>query len=133
MNTRVGKSLPLGSAGAVLLFVASAAGVAIAISLVAWRFLPYETLERYTPADRFFVWEGVVWLFALVSIFLAAAVILEVQGWRVRAAIRDLAAEFRTGERDGVRVSPAILPWWVLACGLTWLAIGVLARSVLAP
>ena len=133
MEARIGKAVPFGPAAAVLLFTASAISVAAGVSALAWRYLPYETLERFTPADRFIVWEGVVWLFALVSIFLASAVILEVRGWRIDAALGDLSAEFRRREDDVIRISPAILPWWVLACGIVWMMIGIIGRSVLAP
>jgi hypothetical protein len=57
-----------------LLFFALAGGsVAAAIAYLAWHHLPYEAMARHTPEERFFFWEGVMWLLALALGFFGLA------------------------------------------------------------
>jgi hypothetical protein len=115
-------------------FVASAALVATGIASLAWRYLPYTRLERFSADERFLLWEGVVWLFALLFTFLGLASILEVLGLRIREGMAEFGRLLRGFELKNLPVTgPAILPWWMLTCGLILMLIGIVTRLLAGP
>ncbi len=118
----------------VALFLAICAGSAAATAWLAWAYLPYERLERFSPGERFLAWEGVVWLIALVLGFLGLACVLQVVGWRIGAGIAGLVRRLSSadGEHPLVVVS-AVLPWWMMAYAIFLILIGSWARSFIAP
>jgi hypothetical protein len=115
-------------------FFGICAGSAMAFAALAWAFLPYERLERFTPEARFLAWEGVVWLFALLLGFLGLTCVLQVVGGRLREGVGELLRHL-SGEdtNNPVEVVAAVLPWWMMACGGFLALIGVLARAAIAP
>jgi hypothetical protein len=77
-------------------------------------------------------WEGVVWLIALLLIFLGFSVILERAGWRVGASFRDLCRRLLEGAESAL-LRPEVVPWWMLTAGGMILVIGSIARAIIAP
>ena len=74
----------------IALLVGGTALLAAATAWVLWTSLPYEQLERYTAGERFMLWEGVVWLLALVLGFLGLSCVLQVVGWRIHEGVTEL-------------------------------------------
>jgi heme/copper-type cytochrome/quinol oxidase subunit 2 len=123
---------PLGPV--LLLFLGSCVLFAGSLAALSWTYLPYDLLERYTPEERFLVWEGVVWLFALLFTFMGVSAILEVAGLRVREAGAELVHRLRSFHGGSVLENgPAIAPWWMLTCGSLLMVIGTAARYWMAP
>ena len=119
-------------AASVVSFFGSALAFGGGLSYLAWSRLPYEELERFTREEEFIVWEGVVWLFALLLTFLGASIILERAGWNLSKAVKDLRRSF--GDEGGVTaLRPDVVPWWMLTAGMILMIIGFLARVILAP
>jgi hypothetical protein len=47
--------------------------VATALGAAAWHLLPYDALGRETSADRFLLWEAVMWVGGLALLFFGAS------------------------------------------------------------
>lgn len=116
----------------VALFLSSAAGFAAATSYLAWIGIPYQKLERYTREQEFIVWEGVVWLIALLLIFLGSSIIVERAGWRIGSSFRELRRRLLEGTQSAL-LHPEVLPWWMLTAGGIFMVIGSVARATIAP
>ena len=118
----------------VALFLGICASTAIAAAWLAWMYLPYERLERFSPEERFLAWEGVVWLMALVLGLLGVSCVLQVMGWRLRKGMGELVRHLAAPRSDNpVVVVSAVLPWWMIAHGGFLILIATLARSFIAP
>lgn len=115
-----------------ILFLSSAAGFAAATSYLAWIGIPYQKLERYTPEQEFLVWEGVVWLIALLLMFFGSSVIFERAGWHVGDSFRELRRRLMEGTESGL-LRPEVVPWWMLAASGVLMVIGSIARATFAP
>ncbi len=118
----------------VALFLGFCAASAMATAALAWAFLPYEAMGRFSPEVRFLAWEGVVWLIAMVLGFLGITCVLQVAGGRLRQGIAELVRHLVAPRSDNpIVVVAALLPWGMIAYGLFLALIGVLARATVAP
>lgn len=111
----------------VMLFGATA-GAALASGL--WYLLPYESLAAVTSAQRFALWEGVMWGLGLAGTLFGVAALLnatDLYSSRPLAQVQQQAHDARRG-RTLYSDLPA-LPWMLLSCGAVLLLIAVLVRS----
>ena len=129
------RGMPAGRViGPIAQFLGISALTAAGTAGLAWLYLPYERLERYTPQEQFLAWEGVVWMLALVLGFLGLASVLQVIGWRLHRGIVELARRLAGADSDDPVVDlAAVLPWWMLAYAIFLMLIGGLARTLIAP
>jgi hypothetical protein len=93
--------------------IAAGLGAALLIALLLWRVLPYEALELVTPYERFWAWEGAMWMLGLALTLLAISVLIE-----VRQAVR----------LDRPRAGLPAAQWVLMSCGAGLIALAVLAR-----
>ena len=115
-------------------FLGISALTAAGTAALAWLYLPYERLERYTAQEQFLAWEGVVWMLALVLGFLGLACVLQVVGWQLRGGIVELVRRLAGADSDNPVVDvAAVLPWWMLTYAVFLMLIGGLARTLIAP
>jgi hypothetical protein len=116
------------------LFLGVCASSATGAAGLAWMYLPYEQLERFSPQERFLAWEGVVWLLALGLGLLGISCVLQVVGYRVQDGFAELARHLTAPESDSpLVVVSAVLPWGMITCGLFLVLIAVMARSLVGP
>lgn len=116
------------------LFAGSSALLAALTAGLLWTSLPYLRFERYTPAERFALWEGFVWLIALVLGFLGLAAVLQVVGFDLRGGVAELRRRLSRRTADHPLVSAAVvLAWWMIAYGLCLIVVATAARSIVAP
>ncbi|HEX5872308.1 MAG TPA: hypothetical protein VFY65_17890 [Longimicrobium sp.] len=119
----------LRSAVLVVLFGASVAG---ALASGLWYLLPYESLHAGTAAQRFALWEGVMWGLGLAgTLFGIAALLNATDLWSLRP-LEQVQQQAHDAHRGRTLYSdlPAI-PWLLLACGVGILLIAALGRSTL--
>lgn len=112
-----------------ILFGASAGG---ALACGLWYLLPYDSLAAATSAQRFALWEGVMWGLGLAGTLFGVAALLnatDLSSSRPLAQVRQQAADVRRG-RTLYAGLPA-LPWMLLSCGAVLLLFAVLVRSAL--
>ncbi|WP_420130408.1 hypothetical protein [Longimicrobium sp.] len=114
-----------------LMVILIGGSIAAALAFGAWHLLPYEALEAQTPAQRYGLWEGVMWglglagtLFGLAALFNAT----DLYGANTVEHVHQLAQDARRG-RTLYSDLPAV-PWLLLACGVALLLIAMLTRSV---
>jgi hypothetical protein len=105
--------------------------IAGTVALGAWHLLPYEVWKAASFAQRFAIWEGLMWalgsagtLFGVAALFNAT----DLSGPRPLEQVLQQAGDARRG-RTLYSDLPA-LPWLLLACGLALLLIAVSTRSV---
>jgi hypothetical protein len=113
----------------VILFGASVAG---ALASGLWYLLPYESLAAETSAQRFALWEGVMWGLGLAGTLFGVAALLnatDLYSDRLLAQVKQQAHDARRG-RTLYSDLPA-LPWMLLSCGAAILLIAVVVRSVM--
>jgi hypothetical protein len=104
--------------------------IAAAVALGAWHLLPYEALAAQTPAQRYGLWEGVMWGLGLAGTLFGMAALLnatDLSGANTVEHVHQLAQDARRG-RTLYSDLPA-LPWMLLSCGAALLLIAVLVRS----
>lgn len=115
----------------VALFAGSGALLAALTAQLLWTGLPYVRFARYTPAERFALWEGFVWLIALVAGFLGLAAVLQVVGWNLREGVAELRRRLTRRSSDHALVSAAaVLAWWMIGYSLFLIAGATAARSL---
>ena len=113
-----------------LLLMVIGAIAAAALGVGAWHLLPYEALEARTFADRFAIWEGVMWgLGAAGTLFGMAALLnaTDLSAPRPLEQVQQQAVDARRG-RTLYSDLPA-LPWMLLSCGAALIVAAVLVRS----
>ncbi|MBW3571791.1 MAG: hypothetical protein KY467_11855 [Gemmatimonadetes bacterium] len=113
-----------------LLLIVIGGAVAAAVGLGAWHLLPYEALEARTFADRFAVWEGVMWgLGAAGTLFGAAALLnaTDLSSPRPLEQVQQQAVDARRGRT--LYSDLPTLPWILLSCGAALMLAAVLVRS----
>jgi hypothetical protein len=132
----ISRELPAGRSIArpLALFFGTCALSAIGTAWLAWTYLPYERLRRFSPEEQFLAWEGVVWMLALVAGLLGIACVLQVVGWRLRKGVGELVRHLTIPDSDyPLVVVSALLPWGMILYGLFLVLIAGLARSIVAP
>ncbi len=114
----------------VVLVVRFGGSVAGALASGLWYLLPYESLAAATSAQRFALWEGVMWGLGLAGTLFGVAALLnatDLYSSRPLAQVQQQADDARRG-RTLYSDLPA-LPWLLLSCGAALLLIVVLVRS----
>lgn len=112
------------------LFLGSSAVLAALTAQLLWSSLPYVRFAGYTPADRFALWEGFVWLIALVVGFLGLAAVLQVVGWNLGAGVAELQRRLtRPGSDPLLVTAAAVLAWWMIGYSLFLIIGATAARS----
>jgi hypothetical protein len=132
----ISRELPAGRSIArpLALFFGTCALSAIGTTWLAWTYLPYDRLRRFSPQEQFLAWEGVVWLLALVAGLLGISCVLQVVGWRLRKGVGELVRHLAVPDSDyPLVVVSAVLPWGMVLYGLFLVLIAGLARSYMAP
>lgn len=113
----------------VILFGGSVAG---ALASGLWYLLPYESLAAETWAQRFTLWEGVMWGLGLAGTLFGVAALLnatDLYSDRLLVQVKQQVHDARRG-RTLYSDLPA-LPWMLLSCGAALLLIAVLVRSAM--
>jgi hypothetical protein len=59
--------------------VAAGLGAAALLAALLWHRLPYDALGRTTAAERFWAWEGIVWMTGLALTLRSVGVLVEVR------------------------------------------------------
>lgn len=118
---------------------AVAIAVAGALALVAWHFLPYETLERQTPEERFALWESVMWMSGLALGFFGLAALFgstDLYASSGSPYLNRSADHIRIRVQEGIRGRmlfsdlPAV-PWFMMQTGGVVLLVAIAARAFL--
>ncbi|HEX6372339.1 MAG TPA: hypothetical protein VF006_25695 [Longimicrobium sp.] len=122
--TRIHRSVVL-----VILFGASIGG---ALASGLWHLLPYESLDAETAAQRFALWEGVMWGLGLAGTLFGVAALLNATDLYSDRTLRHVKQQAHDARRGRTLYSdlPAV-PWLLLSCGAAVLLIAVLVRSTL--
>jgi hypothetical protein len=111
----------------VLLYLGSSALAALALAAGLRELLPYERLRSTTPEERFFLWEGVMWMLGLVMLFFGATAglgALHLGDYRL-PSMDEFLARMRTPGRP----RPSLLPWWMVCTGALLILLAVQARA----
>jgi hypothetical protein len=115
------------------LLLLSSAGVAASVAFALWAWLPYASLERTTPEERFFLWEGITWLFGLLLIFFGSAAALGTLHL-INTRVPGMAEVYSHSEtRLRSREQFSLTGVWMVSTGLVLLAIATWARASLLP
>lgn len=119
----------LRSAVLVVLFGASVAG---ALATGLWYLLPYEGLAAATSAQRFALWEGVMWGLGLAGTLFGVAALLNATDLYSRRPLEQVQQQAHDARHGRTLYSdlPGV-PWMLLSCGAALLLIAVLARSAM--
>ena len=121
------------TAWVLLLSVATAA----ALGLALWQFLPYEALRREGPAERFLLWEAVMWMSGLAAAGFGTAAWFgstDLYGGGGDPYMTRAADHIRIQVQQGVRGRtlftdvPAV-PWVIIGTGLALIGIAVIVRA----
>lgn len=103
-----------------------------AIGVAAWYLLPYQAWKAETFAERFALWEGVLWalgatgtLFGVAALFNAT----DLYSPRPLEQVLQQASDARRGRTLYSELPTA--PWMLLACSLALIVAAVVGRSVL--
>jgi hypothetical protein len=112
--------------------IVTAGVIAGAIGIGAWYLLPYEAWKAETFAERFALWEGVLWalgatgtLFGVAALFNAT----DLYSPRLLEQVQQQAADALRG-RTLYSDLPTI-PWVLLVCGLALIVAAVVGRSTM--
>ncbi|HEY0020988.1 MAG TPA: hypothetical protein VGC13_32100 [Longimicrobium sp.] len=112
--------------------IVTAGVIAGAIGIGAWYLLPYEAWKAETFAERFALWEGILWalgatgtLFGIAALFNAT----DLYSPRLLEQVQQQAADALRG-RTLYSDLPTV-PWVLLGCGLALIVAAVVGRSVL--
>lgn len=111
----------------VLLYLGSSALAAFVLAAGLRELLPYARLRSTTPEERFFLWEGVMWMLGLVLVCFGATAglgALHLGDYRLPGM-----DEFLARMRDPARPRPSLLPWWVVCTGVLLILLAVHARA----
>jgi hypothetical protein len=127
---------------AIRLTVFSLAGLVVAglVAYAAWHHLPYETLDRHEPDERFFFWEGVMWMLALAFTFFGLAALGNAtdlysrQGSAQELYVTRSDAHARRTMMEGIRgrtlfADVPYVPWAMLSLGLALALLAAIARA----
>ena len=112
-----------------VLFAGAAVGAVVGLG--AWHLLPYEALQAHTAAQRYGLWEGVMWALGLAGTLFGLAALLnatDLSGANTVEHVHQLAQDARRG-RTLYSDLPA-LPWLLLACGLALIAVALAGRAI---
>lgn len=110
--------------------------VAGALASASWQFLPYEALHREDPAERFLLWEAMMWMAGLAAAGFGAAAWFgstDLYGVGGDPYTTRAADHIRIQVQDGVRGRmlftdlPAV-PWMMMGTGLALILIAVIVR-----
>jgi hypothetical protein len=110
-----------------LLYLGSSALAALAIAFGLRELLPYERLRSTTPEERFFLWEGVMWMLGLVMLCFGVTAglgALHLGDYRL-PSMDEFLARMRSPERP----RPSAVPWWMACTGALLILLAVHARA----
>jgi len=121
-------------------FALAGLAVALLIAYAAWNHLPYETVARHTPEERFFFWEGVMWMLALAGIFFglaslgSATDLFSRHGSAQEMYVTRSDAHARRTLMEGIRGRTLYsdipwVPWTLLSIGIALAVIAAVARA----
>jgi hypothetical protein len=114
-----------------LMVILVGGSIAGAVAFGAWHLLPYEAWKAATFAQRFAVWEGLMWALGIAGTLFGVAALLNATDLYSRRPLEQVLQQASDARRGRTLYSdlPA-LPWLLLGCGLALLLIAALARSV---
>lgn len=115
-----------------VLVMACGGVLAAGIAFSAWRLLPYAALEAETFAERFFVWEGMMWGFGIAGTLFGIASLIDATDLYSPRPLEQVQQQMADAHRGRTLYSglPAA-PWVLLACGAALILAAVVVRSTM--
>jgi hypothetical protein len=106
--------------------------IAGALAFGAWHLLPYDVWKAASFAQRFAVWEGLMWGLGIVGTLFGAAALFNATDLSAPRPLEQVLQQASDAYRGRTLYSdlPA-LPWIVLSCGAALLLIAAVVRSIL--
>lgn len=115
-----------------VLVILAGGSIAGGLALGAWHLLPYESLDAVTFAQRFALWEGVMWGLGLAGTLFGVAALFNATDLSSPRPLEQVSHQAGDARRGRTLYSdlPAF-PWMLLVCGAALLLSAVLGRSAM--
>ncbi len=117
---------------AVLILAASAA-IAAGVAFALWEYFPYASFHRSTLEERFFLWEGILWMLGLVLICFGIPAALGTRHL-LNTRIPSMAEIYSVSHvRPHRQDRFSFVPVWMVLTGIVFLVLATWARGRLLP